>query len=608
MGKIVKKLAISLFFCNIFVNAYGIAIADKGTAEAVIVIDKNADKPEQFAAEELANFLGKITGAQFEIVNEAVPAKNNIFVGPDATKIADTNFSTDGLGTDGIVIKTIGNNLILAGGKPRGTLYAVYTFLEDYAGCRWWTSTSSTIPSKPSLVIENLNIRYVPVFEYRDMYTSDTIDPNWSVRNKRVGLAPGAIYRDSAPLRGGCLNWWPTSHSFYTVLPPEKYFEQHPEWYSLINGKRTASPTDHASLCLTNREMRKQYAIDTIAETKKDPTASYACIGAPDDSGYPFLCQCADCAAIMTAPNPPSELLTQFTNEIAAVYAKEMPDIKVKMTAYHMYRKPPVISKPADNVIIKLCTIEKSCGVPISHERNFQFRDDMLGWLKIAKSVYIYDYGIDFDNQFCPHPNLRSLSADIKFYAENGIKGVFIEAGANPAAKSMGYEIEAIRSWVASKLMWNPSLNAHELIEDFANGYYGPAGKDVLGYIDVMHNAAKASGDWMRTTGTPIDAKFLSIETLDKAWSCLKAAEAAVKDDKVLLSRVQSLQLSVLYPFIVRWAELQDAAMCRGIKWPLDLSIQNVYNYFIKVAAENNINIGPKTQTELAKALNPASK
>ncbi|MHB0946685.1 MAG: DUF4838 domain-containing protein [Sedimentisphaerales bacterium] len=608
MKKIVKILAVSLFFCNIFVNAYGITIADKGTAEAVIVIDKNADKPEQFAAEELANFLGKITGAPFEIVNEAVPAKNNILVGPDAAKIADANFSMDGLGTDGIVIKTIGNNLILAGGKTRGTLYAVYTFLEDYAGCRWWTSTSNTIPNKPSLVLENLNIRYVPVFEYRDMYTPDTIDPNWSVRNKRIGLAPGAIYRDSSPLRGGHLNWWPTCHAFFTVLPPEKYFEQHPEWYSLINGKRTASPTDHASLCLTNKEMRRQYAIDTIAETKNDSTASYACIGAPDDSGYPFLCQCADCTAFEKAPNPPSELLTQFTNEIAAVYAKELPDIKVMMLAYHMYRKPPVVSKPADNLIPLVCSIEKSCSVPVAHERNRQFRDDVLGWLKISKSVYVYNYGINFEFEFLPHPNLRAMCNDMKFFVENGIKGVYVEAGAGASARTAGYEIEPIRSWVLTKLMWNPYLNPQDLIKEFTDGYYGLAGKDVLAYINLMHDAVETSGDWLRTTSSPPNANFLSIETLDKAWSHLKAAEASVKDDEVLLPRVQSLQLGVLYTFMVRWPELQDAAMCRGIKWPIDPSIQTVYNYFIKVAAENKINIGPKTQTELAKALNPVSK
>src|SRR2546430_13600741 len=32
---------------------------------------------------------------------------------------------------EGIVMKTVGETLILAGGRPRGTLYAVDAFLED---------------------------------------------------------------------------------------------------------------------------------------------------------------------------------------------------------------------------------------------------------------------------------------------------------------------------------------------------------------------------------------------------------------------------------------------------------------------------------------------
>jgi hypothetical protein len=231
----------------------------------------------------------------------------------------------------------------------------------------------------------------------------------------------------------------------------------------------------------------------------------------------------------------------------------------------------------------------------------------MFGWLGISKSVYIYDYGVDFDNEFCPHPNVLAMCANMKFYAENGIKGILIEAGANPSERTTGYDMEFLRSWVLTKLMWNPYLNPQDLIKEFTDGYYGKAGKDIRAYIDIMHNASEAMGSYIKATGSPINDKFLSIETLDEAWSSLKAAESNVKDDNVLLSRVQSQQLPVLYIFIARWQELQYAAKCRGIKWPIDESMQNVYDYFIKVASENKIGISSKTKEQLSKALNPAS-
>ena len=123
-------------------------ISQDGQAKAVIVIAADAPEPEQYAAKELAEFLGKITGAKFESASQEKQDASCIFVGPAAAKWADEQFSTDGLGAEGIVIRTIGDDLVLAGGQPRGTLYAVYTFLEDQLGCRWWSSTESTIPEQ----------------------------------------------------------------------------------------------------------------------------------------------------------------------------------------------------------------------------------------------------------------------------------------------------------------------------------------------------------------------------------------------------------------------------------------------------------------------------
>ena len=141
-----------------------ITIAENGIDKAVIVVAEDAPPPVGHAAEELAGFLKQITGANFDIVGQAPAGKTRLLIGPQAARLAESGFSTEGLGAEGIVIRTSGNNLILAGGHPRGTLYAVYTFLEDSLGCRWWSSTENTIPRKATIKIDPLNIRYVPVF------------------------------------------------------------------------------------------------------------------------------------------------------------------------------------------------------------------------------------------------------------------------------------------------------------------------------------------------------------------------------------------------------------------------------------------------------------
>ena len=86
------------------------------------------------------------------------------------------------------MIRTDGPNLVIAGGKLRGTLYGVYSFLEDTAGCRWYTPAVSRIPSQQTLSIGDLDIAWKPHFEYRDIYFkssgADARDPDWAVRKK----------------------------------------------------------------------------------------------------------------------------------------------------------------------------------------------------------------------------------------------------------------------------------------------------------------------------------------------------------------------------------------------------------------------------------------
>ncbi|MGB2806114.1 MAG: alpha-glucuronidase family glycosyl hydrolase, partial [Sedimentisphaerales bacterium] len=186
-GKIALLFAVVFFYFCASGQADALTIAEDGVAKAVIVVSPDSPEPERHAATEIGEFLKQITGAKFETTFGFVSGKSRILVGLKAAKLAIPNFSRKGLGSDGIVIRTIGNDLILAGGEPRGTLYAVYTFLEDHLGCRWWSSKVSRIPKKPTLKVGKLNIRYVPPLEYRESFWFDAFDGDWAVRNKCNG-------------------------------------------------------------------------------------------------------------------------------------------------------------------------------------------------------------------------------------------------------------------------------------------------------------------------------------------------------------------------------------------------------------------------------------
>jgi hypothetical protein len=550
-----------------------VTIAQDGSAKAVIVIAADATEPEQHAADELADFLRQITGAKFEIQAPPSAGQSRLLVGPGAAKLAAADFSTDGLGSDGVVIRTVGDDLILAGGRPRGTLYAVYTFLEEQIGCRWWSSKASTIPIKPTLQISRLNVRYVPPLEYRESFWFDAFDGDWAVRNKSNGNSERLDDK-----RGGKHKYEGFVHTFFPLIPPEKYFEDHPEWFSEIDGKRIY---ERAQLCLTNEEMRAELVKNLKERLRNNPAATIASVSQNDWHGN---CKCSKCSAIEKEEGSPAGLMLRFVNAVAEEIEDEFPNVAISTLAYQYTRKPPKITKPRPNVIVRLCSIECSFSKPLADERNKEFRDDIVGWSKICNRLYIWDYTTNFRHYIMPHPNLLVLGPNVKFFAEHNVKGIF-EQG---AYTSNGAEMAELRAWVLAKLLWDPSLDGRKLIGEFIEGYYGPAGPYIKDYLQITHDAVEASGDHLGCFSQHT-AKFLSFETLSKGWEKLKAAEDAVLDNPDLRFRVQVAQLPIMYTFIMRWNDMRQACQAAGADWPMPDSIETTYEQFKEVAQKNNV-------------------
>ena len=604
-----------------------LTIAKDGVANADVVVSAQASAAVKHAAEELASFLRQVTNATFEIVNSPEGEAAHIYIGPDAARMVHPGFSTQDLGSDGIVIRTIKNGLILAGGNPRGTLYAVYTFLEDIVGCHWWSSTERTIPEKPTLTVPKLGIRYVPQFEYRNVSYFDAKDADYSVRNKlngqrhRLFIDDGWRNARQDLRRGGRKYAWHKSdkwsnHSFYTVIPPEIYFAEHPDWFAEIKddqvygidyigypnaggkGKRAKTmeqcKKELRSLCLSNQAMRKEFVRNSRLAINWSPIASIFNVSQIDGMS---ACRCAQCMDVANDEGAYSGLMIRFVNGVASDLER-FTGIMFDTLAYHYTRKPPKKIKPRHNVVVRLVVAydeisrnpgksnEISFSKPLTHERNRTFHNDLVDWSKICSRLFVYDYAVNFSHPIQPHPNLRVLGPNMRFYAEHNVKGFESEAH----SRTPGTELAELRAWVLAKLAWNPKLDAQKLIETFCNGYYGPAGKHILAYIDTIHDAVDASGDWLHP-GWGYDGKMFSLSTLDKSWAHLQAAEEAVKSEPVLRFRVRVARLPVMYVYLMRWNQLKAQAKTAGRAWPLPENAQTLFDEFDAIARKKKITI-----------------
>jgi hypothetical protein len=513
---------VSFFTVLVLPAAETLTLSTDGKTNYVIVLPTEATPLEQTAAKELKQHLNTVTSADFAVVTESEidVAKLQIVVGNSKrAKEFLPELDVAKIPYDGIVIKTVGKNLVLLGHPQRGTLYAVNTFLEDVVGVRWWTSTETFIPKKPTLEIPVQNIEYAPKLIYREAYYRDAFDGVFATRMK----CNGNMVRIT-PEYGGHHRFQYFVHSFFPLIPPNKYFAEHPDWYSEIKGERKY---EHAQLCLTNNAMREELTKNAIESLRKNPDAKFISISQNDWYGY---CECKNCTAIADEEGSQAGVLIRFVNKVAEAIEKEFPDVWVETLAYQYTRKPPKLVKPRKNVVIRLCTIECSFVQPLGEgEQNKSLREDIEGWSKIADSLFVWDYITNFTAYMLPHPNLRVLAPNIRFFTDHNTIGLFEQGDAHCSAG----DFVRMRNWMISHLLWNPARDETKLFDEFLNGYYGNDVAPILKeYWNLLLDRAEKSGVYLGCFRNSTN-DWLDFETLNKSVALINQAIETTKDETV---------------------------------------------------------------------------
>ena len=320
--------------------------------EAVIVLGPDADPAEETAASELSAYLQKITGREYPVTDRQPEEGAAIYVGQTAlVKSLLPDFDWDSLKDDGTLIKSGKDRLILAGDRPRGSIYAVYGFLEDFLDCRFLTAHVETVPRRDRIVIRNnIHKTFVPPFTYREAFLCMNYINQETTARMRVNGDNGAIERRW----GGNRSLMRIDHSFdKELLPREKYFDEHPEWFALRDGvRRPVQP------CLSNEEALKE-AAENIREEIRTLGLKCVSVGLNDNNLY---CQCPECEALAEKYGAQSGVLIYAVNHLYDLIKDEYPDVMLETYAYLHTAEPPRGIKPCDHVMIVLCDIENNFG------------------------------------------------------------------------------------------------------------------------------------------------------------------------------------------------------------------------------------------------------
>ena len=526
-----------------------ITLADKGQSQYRIVVPAGAIPSERYAAEELQRYLEKMSGAKLPIVTDAEkPAAREILLG-DNTHLAKLRTKVDfaKLGPDGFALRVDGNRLIIAGGKPRGTLNGVYTLLEEKFGVRWFTPQLESVPKLARVTLPKLNETKVPALENRDVFWSAVMhNPDFAARHRVNGQHYGLTEK-----HGGAFTvYHPFVHSFDGLVPPE-LCKEHPEYLPLIKGERKSG---YVQRCLSNPDVLR-ISIERVRQwIKEHPEATIISVSQNDTINN---CQCEQCKAVDDAEGSACGSLLKFVNAVAQAIEKDHPNVRIDTLAYQYTRKPPKTIRPHRNVIIRLCSIECCFAHPLetcSEEKNRTFREDIVAWGPIAPLLYVWDYTTDFGHYQQPFPNFDALQSNVRFFVKHGVKSLF-EQG-NYSGGGAG-EMEPLRAYLLAKLLWNPDADVQKHIHEFVTAYYGKAAPKILAYIDTIHRPVREQGKHIHIFDRPTSS-YLNEEVLNAGEKILDEAEQLAENDDIRF-RVQVARLPVWYVKIAANRVTDDA-------------------------------------------------
>ncbi len=443
-----------------------------------IIVPLDCSPTEEYAAGELSTRIHQSTGLAIKIekTNNNIP-RCCIIIGLHPASVNMVHdFNTGELGDEGFWIRTLEARVLILGSRVRGALYGVYSFIEQLLGVRYFAPEATHVPvMSPDIAIPDFSSKETPAFPYRAITYLDAMDPEFSP-TQRVNLNPFA-----EPELGGSFKFSPgkMTHTFYALVPPGKYYKDHPEYFSMVNGQRLESL---GQLCLTNPDVIRIATETVIRWFEEEP--DIVSVGVVQNDWTNF-CECDACKA-MDRGNPSRSLL-RFCISIANAIKDRFPGKFIHTIAYTYTETPPDgwNEKLPENLIIVVCNMYpyRSNRPMDADPMNAKYYKNLLGWLAIAPQVFVWHYFVDFAHYLLPYPIWDTMARDLKTYKKAGVKGVLLQAG---IGVGIYQEFQELKWYVFHKLLWNPDLDWKALVDEFVEKYDGPAAAPVQKFINDL--------------------------------------------------------------------------------------------------------------------------
>jgi len=590
-------------------------LAGGGTTAYRIVIEKEADVSTKAVAEDFAAILRKITGATFPVVtDDTAPAAGEIVVGADNArleKLGLADMTKDFAGGE-YEIRTVEDKLVIAGGPLRGTINGMYGFLQDHLGCRWFTPGCMKMPKQETLEIGDITDRQKPDFVWRSTNPCLHWDAAWSARNRlnecKAGGGTVSMNMLMSDPRVATIGNYASGHAMSYI--PKALFETHPEYYSMIAGKRVCPDNaNQRNYCMTNDGLA-EYMADRLKRQLRgsENKRRFVGLGHPDNGNF---CQCDACRASYDVRGISGTYMT-FDNKVTDMVVAQYPKAVVTTLAYGVSYPPPkdgMIMHPNLRVVwcpISACYAHGFNECDANLDRHIV--EDLAQWQKTSSRLTIWHYTYQSDS-LMPTPRMHAHAQNLRLYEKMNVQGVFGQDSPGssrrtnkafdgdkvmPAygdAERQGYftvpfGLMHLRGYLFARLLWDADFDWKAGLRDFCDTYYGPAGEEIAEFalaVESIDSYEKTLGSAYKSySGVHMSigiAPKLKASSIEKMNALFEKALPEVEGDKTYRRRVElaraSLDLAILC-FEPARGELRKEALDRFFPLMQELAIRGI--------------------------------
>jgi hypothetical protein len=494
-----------------------IRLAREGKALVPIVIATNASEAVRKTADDLAASLKRITGADFVIAPGPAPAGltlGTLAQFPDGA-VADALAVRNGYdGLEAFALRSGDGQVRLLANTDLGVAHAASRFLE-LLGCRWFFQGPAweIVPALRDLEF-NLNETARPDIWSRSIWFGRTSQA-WEKGDPDANAAYDRWARGN---RMGMSFNFNVSHNWHAIptafkddgYPYKKEFEAHPEYFALVDGKRTPP-----QFCVANAGLQKTVIRYANRYFEKNPAAHMVSLDTADQGGW---CTCADCAKLGPYPCQPFYL----ANIVAKELQKTHPGKFAGLLAYSWHSDAPdFMLEP--NVYVQL-----TAGMNAS---THSFDELFRFWTKKCRSIGIYEYYSYWEMDKCllpgtgPQNHFDTLAPRMLNYVSNRVHSISGQAASSWGANGLGY-------YLAAKLMWDSASDTKALRKDFYEKAFGPAAAPMERYFERLNLDVK-----------PLPGAALLRQCIDD----LEAASKLAAGRPDILARLAALKENLVY-------------------------------------------------------------